>query len=1498
MAKRKRLNRNTVIVLVTMGGLLLLGTLAVGWRFRHRIFRKDPAACMRLAKAAWDRGDYDKADQSFGDALLSLYYSRRTDPQTAVYYYDYARFLLDWVRNRRAEMTDTQRRDRYTGAVNWLRRAVMRDPNHLDAQRGLTDIAWEVSRSSSQWIFFINEADRLLSLEPNNHKTCFLRAKAWEEMAKNVPGQNSENAIRDFKSAVEMKPDEPAYWESYAFFLQQEGRSGEADKVYDAAVAAIPDNPELHVEYANFLRSRDRPEEATKQIQEAINRAPSSPIGNLALAESYLGEGKNDLALKALDAARKIDEDDYRVHAFLSQIYRAQKQPDKAIETLRQGLAAIDKRIKDTSTSAPAAQQQGRLEGNKRLLTYVLADSLLDRSVADPNNRQQYLAEAKELAGQAAWAPAESARRARVMGKIAYLEGDIPLATRFLEEAYQGLGGFDAQVADYLIQIYLRQDLPGKAEKILDRFRRNPAYANDPKALLLKARLEMQYRNLEQAAKYADQVLKSDPNSTEARNIRKAIMAAQGLMPLEQALAGAETSKADVAGLINRAASMWVEDDKDSAVRLLEALRAKVPDNFAVFQRLLWMYSARDDVAKAKQLIEQARSAFPDKIVMLDLQEKFLQEKDPNKRFEIALSAVEGTADPFQKAMEKAQVAAMFHNEPAFVSYVREAAKINPDDPVVIERLFKIALLGKDWKQAEECVKRATQGNIDSVEGRVFSAQLAMAQGQHAQAIPLLVETLRRRPEAKYPAIMLGDCYVQTNDIAKAREVYEIVANNDPGYVPAVIRMAMITEQQGKMAECAEWVTRAQRLDPTNAYVRKRYLETLEEKADPAEVITERQKALRRDPNDLENRLRLAGLYERTKQNDKAEEMYVSVYQRSSNRLSGTALLAGFYARTNRFSDADRLLVDMLQTYPDKVAAYLLYGDFLSGLSPEQGRVAVEKAIAADPNDPRGYAVLARLLASTRDFKGAADAMTKYAELRPGDQAAKKELVRFYVDAGQYAQAQQQLEAMLTASPSDAEALTIMGIMMLKQGEMSKGLGFLDRAITANPNYAEAFTARATVYMTQGMATEAKLDLEKAKRLSDRPTIAVELAGVHVRLGDMTRAQGILRDVLNKPETADYAPAISMLADLYFQQERWQLLASLLGQAKQKFPNSPRYRQMEARMYAATGDRAKAVAALEQAVADLPGAADLLRDYLLALMGAGQYTKVLSVSQSYLNKSGYESWVPAIRAEALAKSGDSTRADEAFLTATNGADAGQLSFVVQRMVQAYGPNRTIEKLLGWLGNRPKDPTLHRLLGVLYNDQQEHSKASEMFLKAVELSADDNSKAAVRRELALSYYQLRKYPQAEEAYLAALKVLGDDVTVMNNLAYMYANDTDQPDKALPYAEKAATIMPQNADILDTYGWTLARLARHGEAEKHLLRAIQLSETPTQAALPRYHLGYVYEQMDRLTEALRQYRQGGEAVSGKTKDPLYKDLSEAIKRAQQKQVRGPATTRSAA
>ena len=77
--------------------------------------------------------------------------------------------------------------------------------------------------------------------------------------------------------------------------------------------------------------------------------------------------------------------------------------------------------------------------------------------------------------------------------------------------------------------------------------------------------------------------------------------------------------------------------------------------------------------------------------------------------------------------------------------------------------------------------------------------------------------------------------------------------------------------------------------------------------------------------------------------------------------------------------------------------------------------------------------------------------------------------------------------------------------------------------------------------------------------------------------------------------------------------------------------------------------------------------------------------------------------------------------------------------------------------------------------------------------------------------------------AEADFRAILEAEPDNVSALNALGYTLADRTDRYAEALELIERAYEQEPDDAAIVDSYGWVLYRLGRLEEAETHLRRA---------------------------------------------------------------------------
>jgi tetratricopeptide (TPR) repeat protein len=108
------------------------------------------------------------------------------------------------------------------------------------------------------------------------------------------------------------------------------------------------------------------------------------------------------------------------------------------------------------------------------------------------------------------------------------------------------------------------------------------------------------------------------------------------------------------------------------------------------------------------------------------------------------------------------------------------------------------------------------------------------------------------------------------------------------------------------------------------------------------------------------------------------------------------------------------------------------------------------------------------------------------------------------------------------------------------------------------------------------------------------------------------------------------------------------------------------------------------------------------------------------------------------------------------------------------------------------------------------------------------------------------------------------------SVLNNLAYLLAQNDEKLAEALEFARTAVEQNPDEANYLDTYGYLLYRNGQPAQAAPSLAAAVQKYQARGKAPMDVYeHLGLVHEALGERGKALDAYRRaldvGGTAMS---------------------------------
>jgi tetratricopeptide (TPR) repeat protein len=170
-----------------------------------------------------------------------------------------------------------------------------------------------------------------------------------------------------------------------------------------------------------------------------------------------------------------------------------------------------------------------------------------------------------------------------------------------------------------------------------------------------------------------------------------------------------------------------------------------------------------------------------------------------------------------------------------------------------------------------------------------------------------------------------------------------------------------------------------------------------------------------------------------------------------------------------------------LQLEPDSLSASL----FLALYWRRQGQLslalaALENLAAPNADNPAIQIELGNILAEKGSPKAAMSHFTRATELAPTDPAALKALVNFTVRS-QYQVRLAGLSAarqLLLLTPSDPEALDLMGQALLLLEDPLDAEGFLRRAIQSDPGYIPAHLHLAQVYLQRSATASARQELD------------------------------------------------------------------------------------------------------------------------------------------------------------------------------------------------------------------------------------------------------------------------------------------------------------------------------------------------------------------------------------------------------------------------------------
>jgi Flp pilus assembly protein TadD len=151
------------------------------------------------------------------------------------------------------------------------------------------------------------------------------------------------------------------------------------------------------------------------------------------------------------------------------------------------------------------------------------------------------------------------------------------------------------------------------------------------------------------------------------------------------------------------------------------------------------------------------------------------------------------------------------------------------------------------------------------------------------------------------------------------------------------------------------------------------------------------------------------------------------------------------------------------------------------------------------------------------------------------------------------------------------------------------------------------------------------------------------------------------------------------------------------------------------------------------------------------------------------------------------------------------------------------------------------------MAKIYNSEKQTDKEIETYQALIENRDDQPSPHSL---LGIIYEKQKKYDLAETHYQKALEINPSYVPALNNLAYLFAEQGKDLNKALDLARNAKEKAGNAPAVIDTLGWVYYKKALYDSAAREFKECIQ--KAPNNPMF-HYHLGLAYHKMEDAANA---------------------------------------------
>ena len=653
-------------------------------------------------------------------------------------------------------------------------------------------------------------------------------------------------------------------------------------------------------------------------------------------------------------------------------------------------------------------------------------------------------------------------------------------------------------------------------------------------------------------------------------------------------------------------------------------------------------------------------------------------------------------------------------------------------------------------------------------------------------------------------------------------------------------------------------------LDPQNAIAFERIGQMWLDDWAPIRASAFLERGSELDPNNTQNRVRLARSYAATGRLDDARKEALKVLEQSPD--NGDALVV--LSEAARSKEGIEAAEEQLQKFPKKadVSFYLASANLLFNTGDIAGAGSeLRQALGVDPKSSQAHMAMGNLYLIQGDKNQAGEELKKAAELASIRSLERLKYAAFTSATGDTGETRRIATEMTKQAPDYLPGWTLLAELAFKDKKYDEALSLLENVFSRDTEYIDGRRLESDVLLAKGDTKKAVDALERLDHsYPDAPMIKYQLASAYLRNNSQNQAKVALEQAISI--NPNYDEAILRLAEINLRSGHGESVIEPITNLLRKRPDLRSAAFLLAAAYGTLDRFDDAEAVIRNQVRLAPQDPQPQTALGLIFCQAKRNDEARQAFEKAAELAPDNQWLvdQLVELDLLDKNFDSAR-QRVHHRFEKTPDSPAAHFLEGKILAAEGKwDLATEELKKTLQIDPNFSSAYDLLVQTYFATNKLSEAAAQL--QAESSKDPNN-TSVLLTLALVYERMEKFPQARDAYQKILSINPNFVPALNNLAYLEAEQLNDLDNAYELARRARNLQGDSPAIADTLGWVLSKRGDYQQALTILQDSAE--KLPGNPEI-QFHLGmtaYMMGQTDLARAALQKAANAAKDFPGK-------------------------------